>query len=152
VIFVYACSSRITLGSDRPRIRRISHLGVTLIEFVVSATIFALVASAVLTLMGSSTVLIGETELSTQAEQIAFSVLEQQKDRPFGQLVPGLNETLPAQRLPGDANEAIPTVQVLALPGTASDRLVEVRVTVTWKSRNREHAKVASALVANLPR
>jgi prepilin-type N-terminal cleavage/methylation domain-containing protein len=147
-----AYSSEDTLGSDRPRIRRKSHRGVTLIEFVVSATIFAMVASAVLTLMGSSTVLIGETELSTQAEQIAFSVLEQQKDRPFGQLVPGLNETLPAQRLPGDANEAIPTVQVIALPGTASDRLVEVRVTVTWKSRNRNHSKVASALVANLPR
>lgn len=122
--------------------------GVSLIEVIIASTVFAIASAAASSVLVSSGLLISDTEMSTRAEQLCFSVLEEQTDRPFGELVPGSTEVLPVQTVSGQELET--EVEVNAVPGADSGQLVSVELRFSWTARNRMHVRRASGLVTNM--
>lgn len=119
--------------------------GVSLVESVVGATILALAAAVILSLLPSSFLSVRRSERQLQAGALAQSLLEQQKLVYFPDLVSV--PTLPSKTLE-DGVELKPTLSVTGA-GAGAKR---VRVTVNWKERSRDFSVFRETVLAKMDR
>ncbi len=119
--------------------------GVSLIESVVGASILALAAAVILSLLPSSFLSVRRSERQLQAGALAQSLLEQQKLVYFPDLAS--NPNLPQKTL-DDGVELKPALSVTGA-GAGAKR---VRVTVNWRERDRDFSVFRETVLAKLPR
>jgi len=119
--------------------------GVSLVESVIGASILALAAAVILSLLPSSFLSVRRSERQLQAGALAQSWLEQQKLVYF----PDLQSVaaLPTKTL----EDGVVLRPALSVTGAGSGAK-RVRVTVAWVERERNFSVFRETVLARLPR
>ncbi|MBT9584574.1 prepilin-type N-terminal cleavage/methylation domain-containing protein [bacterium] len=124
--------------------------GFTLLEVVFS---LALCCILILLLLGMVPSLIAgsqRTAQELQAGDLAQSLLEKQRTRPFAQLTPGVTTLPQLYTLDGTYT---PVLEIDAVPGEPNaDRVRRLAVTVNWSERGRAHHIRSEVYVAKIQR
>lgn len=107
--------------------------GLSIAETVLGATIAALLALAVLTLLPSTMGLVQRSRETNVATYLAHDTLELLAARPFAALVPGPADT---REVPVPAPYRL-QASVEAVDGFSTQRLKRLRVSVSWPYRQK---------------
>lgn len=123
--------------------------GLTLIETVVAATMLSLALLAIMTIIPSTNAIARQAEIRLQADNLAQSLLEKQRLRPFADLAPQPPTDLAVVKLQSFP-DLQPSLEIRS--AGAGGRAREIRVAVRWVAFNRPSQLTRATVVTAMRR
>lgn len=126
--------------------------GLSLAELIFSFGLVLLIVVLIFELFPMALVSLRSSGQRSQALAVADSWLAKSMQQPFQKLLPGSVENLPPTTVGGTTYQ--PSRQVLRLnePGTDPQRIIALRITVSWVSRGQSHQLVRESWRTNVQR
>ena len=123
--------------------------GFSLLEAVLALFLLSLITILLANLLPSSRLTIKKGENRYQAQLLAESVLDRTRAERFDQLALG-NTTLDPEERGGTTYQL--TREVGTVDGHPADRLLSIKVRVTWREKTGDLELVRETYLANVPR
>ena len=134
-----------------PELVQMRRRGLSLIETVVAATLLAMAVVVALSLLPASSMLTNRGRFRVNALELAQSVLEQQRARPWTTLpAPPARVELGNVTLEGTGTVFSPVLEVSTVTGYDPEMLRRVTVTVTWVERTGAQKVQHESMVARV--
>ena len=126
--------------------------GLSLIETVVTVSILALTLMVIINLVPGVYILQSRARFRVAAHEVAHSILEERRARPFQDLVTGGPVALPDRTIEGTSIVLRPSLTISELPPHKPTDLLLLHVEVKWDYKDKTERIVHELRLLNLPR
>ena len=126
--------------------------GLSLIETVVTVSLLAITLLVIIDIIPGAYVLQSRARFRVAAHQLARSLLEEKRARPFSDLVVGPAVKMSDKVIEGTSTVLHPSLTVSPLPGHSQTDLLLLHLDVEWEYRGKSERIVHELRLYNTPR